>query len=157
MRELLWPSMGLLRLARYYAHRIGRLPGTPVYIAMGFGIGVSVSFTPFVGLHILMGTLLCLALRGSFVSMVIGTFLMGNPWTFPFIWLSSYKIGRLMMGKNTGHAKMPMELTWHHLVKKPFELLLPMTIGSLPMVILGGVIGFYIVRKLIVEYRGVKA
>ena len=54
--ELVWPSMGWRRLATYAAFRISRLPNSPRQIATGFALGAAISFTPFIGFHIL-GTL----------------------------------------------------------------------------------------------------
>jgi uncharacterized protein (DUF2062 family) len=73
LRAAIWPRMGWRRLARYYRHRISRLPGTPSQIAGGFATGIAVSFTPFIGFHILIGLMLCGILRLSVMAMVIGT------------------------------------------------------------------------------------
>ncbi len=62
--------------------------------------GAAISFTPFVGLHIVLGALLALIVRGNLLAMVAGT-LVGNPWTFPFIWVASYEVGQYLLG---GHA-----------------------------------------------------
>ena len=56
--ELVWPSMGWRRLVKYVAFRISRLPNSPRQIATGFALGAAVSFTPFIGFHILIGALL---------------------------------------------------------------------------------------------------
>lgn len=156
MREALWPSMGLKRLTAYYKHRMGRLPGTPYYIAAGLATGIAVSFTPFIGGHIALGLLLCWMLRASFMAMVLGTVLAGNPWTFPFIWIGTYKLGNMMLGREpeaAGGAVPHSEVTLSHLFEKPMDLLLPMTVGSLPLAALTWVVSFLAVCQVIREYK----
>jgi uncharacterized protein len=158
LREALWPSMGLKRLSAYYKHRMGRLPGTPYYIAAGFATGAAVSFTPFVGGHIALGFALCWMLRASFIAMVLGTLLGGNPWTFPLIWIGTYKLGNMMLGRtpeaaDTGSALSRPDFTLSHLLEKPLDLLLPMTVGSLPLAALAWVVSFLATCQIIREYK----
>jgi len=151
IREALWPSMGLARVLRYYKHRIARLPGTPYYIAAGFATGVSVSFTPFVGFHLMLAGLITWILGGSLVAMALGTLISGNPWTFPFIWLSSYKLGQMIMGQQSTKAARMLhhQFTFNDLLQKPMELLLPMSLGSLPLAITAWFITYYIVSDIV--------
>lgn len=148
--------MKLSRLLRYYALRIGRLPGTPRSIAAGFAVGIAVSFTPFIGFHLATGALVAWILRGSLVSMALGTLLAGNPWTFPFIWLCTYELGRWMMGAHQQAAAMRTfgtQFTFSDLLQKPLDLLLPMTLGSIPLGLACGVAGFYAVRAMVHKRR----
>ena len=153
VKEALWPSMGIMRLVNYYKHRIARLPGTPYYIAAGFATGVAVSFTPFVGFHLIIASFITWMLGGSLVAMVLGTLISGNPWTFPFIWISSYKLGQLMLGQE-GTRAASRELTHHQftftdLTHHWMDLLLPMSLGSLPLAIAAWFITFYIVSNVV--------
>lgn len=154
LRELLWPSMGLRRLGLYYRHRIRRLPGTPRSIAAGLAAGVAISFTPFIGFHLALGGLIAWTLRGSLIAMVIGTVIAGNPWTFPFIWIATYRLGRVMLGRLKPPVNgVPDGLDLSTLMNKPVELLLPMTLGALPFAVFFGLMSFYICRHLVSEYR----
>jgi uncharacterized protein (DUF2062 family) len=83
-------------------YRLARLPGTPHSIAVGFACGVAMSFTPLVGVHIFLALFLSWLIGGSLLSAVIGT-IVGNPWTFPFIWLWIYNLG-LWLGFATAGA-----------------------------------------------------
>ncbi len=77
---------------RYLAMRLSRLPGTPYALAAGFSWGVFASFLPFPGLHFVLAATFALATRSNIVASAIGT-IVGNPWTFPFIWVGTYKLG----------------------------------------------------------------
>lgn len=158
LRNVFWPCMGWRRLARYYLHRIGRLSGTPYYIAAGFASGIVVSLTPFLGFHLMLGAFMCWLLRGSLIAMVIGTVIAGNPWTFPVIWLLTYHTGHWLMGHTDtlgaiGIAPAPHALSLKLLMESPMQLLVPMTVGCLPYVLPGWLVGFYGVRRLVSGYK----
>src|SRR5690625_493920 len=97
LRALLWPRRGFRQSARYIAHRLSRLPSTPYRIAAGFACGAAVSFTPLIGFHFLSAALLALVVRGNLIASALGT-VVGNPWTFPFIWAWTFAFGRWMIG-----------------------------------------------------------
>jgi uncharacterized protein (DUF2062 family) len=110
LRGFLWPRTGWRRAFVYYLKRLTRLSGTPHNIAAGFACGVMISFTPFVGFHILLGCLLALIVRGNFLAVAVGT-LVGNPWTFPFIWLGGYELGKFLLGPDLAGAQpMPWRI-----------------------------------------------
>jgi len=156
IRKLIWPSMSLRRLFRYHRHRMGRLKGTPYFIASGFATGIAISFTPFIGFHLITGGAISLILRGSLGAMVLGSVVAGNPWTFPLIWASTYKLGKMMLGQHNNESASSMlshGTSFLDLMEKPMELLLPMTLGSLPFVLLSWGISFYLVKHLIKGYK----
>ena len=103
LRGFLWPRTGWRRAFVYYLKRLTRLSGTPHNIAAGFACGVAISFTPLVGLHVVLGCVLALIVRGNFLAMVVGT-LVGNPWTLPFMWLGGYELGKLLLGGDVAGA-----------------------------------------------------
>ena len=55
--NIIWPTIGWKRLLRYWVIRITRLPGSVYSISAGFACGAAISFTPFVGLHFILGAL----------------------------------------------------------------------------------------------------
>jgi uncharacterized protein (DUF2062 family) len=105
VRVLLWPRRNWNRSTRYVLHRIFRLDATPHAIALGCAIGVFTSFTPFMGGHFILAGLLAWFMRSSVIASALGTFF-GNPLTFPVIWVSSYKLGGMLLGTSTSAAKL---------------------------------------------------
>ena len=93
-----WPAMGWRRTSHYFKHRLGRIPGSPYEIAAGFACGAAISFSPLVGLHFILGAIWAWSIRANIISSAIGTAL-GNPWTFPFIWIWIYQCG-LWLGRH---------------------------------------------------------
>ena len=148
--NFLWPRAGLKRSTRYFAHRIRRIPGSPYAIAAGFASGAAVSMLPFPGFHFLLAGLVAWGLRSSIVASAIGT-IVGNPWTFPFIWLWLFKLGNRMMGSESSLADhdISMGYLWEH----PLQLLLPMLVGGLPTAIVTWFVFFWLVRRMVARYQ----
>lgn len=100
LRTWVWPRGGWIRTSRYVMHRVSRMPGTSYSIAAGFACGAAISFTPFVGTHFIWSALLAWVIRGNIIAALIGT-IIGNPWTFPFIWVWLYESGNWLI---SGHG-----------------------------------------------------
>lgn len=92
VREFLWPRKGFSRLYSYLVQRVLRMPGSAYSLASGFACGVSVSFTPLIGFHLLLALGLTYFIRGNMATALLGT-LFGNPWTFPLIFVLLQAIG----------------------------------------------------------------
>lgn len=151
-RDVLWPKMGWDRLASYYRHRVGRLQGTPYMIAAGFASGAAVSFTPLMGFHFIIAILLAFAVRGSLLAAMFGTAI-GNPWTFPLIWLLIYKLGHFIIGENPELTGNSTGLSLHQILDAPAEFFLPALVGSIPCAIVVWFVVFFPLRRLVKEYQ----
>lgn len=97
LRRWLWPRAGWKRALQHVWNRTRRLKDTPHAIAAGFTAGIVISFTPLIGLHVLLACLLAWMLRGNIIAALLGT-LAGNPVTFPAIWALIYQVGARMSG-----------------------------------------------------------
>lgn len=129
VREVVWPSLGWRRWVDYFRHRVGRMPGTPYAIACGFAFGAAISCTPFMGIHILGACVLAYVARASVLAAALGT-VVGNPWTFPFIWIGIYKLGNLILGVGAEELQTT-RLSLGYLLEHPWEVFLPMAVGGL--------------------------
>ena len=166
VREFFWPRSGWGRASRYVFHRVARIPGTPHDIAAGFACGAAMSFTPFVGAHILFAVAMAFALRANLVASVIGT-VVGNPWSFPFIWILIYRLGRWAgFGEGTGEAETLdfAELFGHmldavlsfdfvYLLETAWPVWWPMMVGSVPTAIVAWFAFYYLIRAPVSAYQ----
>lgn len=95
VKDFIWPRKGFIRAWKYLAVRLSRMNTTPHGIAAGFASGAAVSFTPLLGLHILLASALAFVTRGSMIAAVLGT-VIGNPVTFPLFFGTTYWVGAKM-------------------------------------------------------------
>ena len=150
------------------------MKGSSHEIAIGLACGISISFTPFLGLHALLALTLAWALRASMAAALIGT-LFGNPWTFPFIWYFSYEIGNLFIIENSNLSLQYLLPSLKHemivlfilvkniflttdyvLIKENFNTLnfIPtMALGSIPLVLISWFFSYFIFEGIINSYK----
>ncbi|MBL4836724.1 MAG: DUF2062 domain-containing protein [Kordiimonadaceae bacterium] len=153
----LWPRSGFARGGAYIWHRVARLPGTSHAIAAGFASGAAVSFTPFLGVHFLLGFAVAWATRGNMVAAAIGTAI-GNPWTFPFIFALTGHIGSAVLGQDVA-PDVPV-WDWNALFQAPFEyvsaffpIVSPLLVGGIPTAIAVWVLFYFALKAMVVRYR----
>jgi uncharacterized protein (DUF2062 family) len=150
-RELAWPSAGWRRTLRYMGYRLARLPGTPNSIAMGLATGIAISFTPFVGLHLVLASAISWIMGGSILAAVAGT-AMANPWTLPLIWLWIYYFGRLLLHSDKQMA-LPADLTFAFAIDHPWHILAPMTVGGLLTAAAVWALAYFPIRAAVAGYQ----
>src|SRR3546814_13256871 len=120
----LWPRGGWRRSGIYVSHRLRRLPGTPYRIAAGFACGAAISFPPFIGLHFVLSAALALIVRGKIIPSAIGTDV-GNPWTFPFIWLWTFSLGHWMLRSGRRWKAQHQDFAFYHFLHTHPQVMLP--------------------------------
>ena len=153
------------RQKRYWISKIKRLKGTPNSVAIGIACGVAVSFTPFVGAHLVLAMASAWLLRGNIVAGALGT-AFGNPWTFPFIWISVLYTGRKMLGEGyDGIADVNFGVFFSDAFKALVNLdmvafghdlwpiLYPMIVGSIPYVLVSWWLSYVLVKSLLEKRR----
>ena len=147
--------MGWRRLGTYLVKRVTRLPGTPHSIATGFACGAAISFTPFMGLHTVLSVLLSFLVRGNYLAAMAGT-LIGNPWTFPFIWVATAKLGHALLGGATPATAALAEPHFHRLFHEVGALIWPMTVGSVPLGALAALLVYFPVVRMVGAYQNAR-
>jgi uncharacterized protein (DUF2062 family) len=157
LRGAVWPSNGWWRSIRYFSKRVVRLAGSPHAIALGFAAGVFVSWTPFLGLHIMLGVALAFLFGGHFLAAALGTFI-GNPFTFPFMWWSSFTLGSTLL-EEPGD-RLHISDVAEGLAHEPFSSLLPiikpMTLGALPLGLASAILSYVIVVYAVQVYQAAR-
>ena len=145
--------MGWGRAGRYYVYRVKRLAATPHAIAIGFACGAFASFTPFMGFHLLLCIGLAYVLRGHIIASVLGT-VVGNPLTFPMIWLATYNFGQTILGVSgtPGLPEASFESSQNMLgvltgsFEQAWPVISAMTVGGLALGIPLAILCYVIVR-----------
>jgi uncharacterized protein (DUF2062 family) len=136
----------LKQLVKKNIDNLKRHQVTPHYIALGMGIGIFVSATPFFPFHTPIAVILAIFLRGSKIAAGTGVWL-SNPITMPAFYFSSYRAGKFFMG-NTEPINMEF---------KSFTALLDVTwtmlVGGTVIGIFLGIASYFLTWYLVIEYR----
>lgn len=137
--------------------RLKQLQGTPYSIAAGFACGVAISFTPFIGFHLILAAATAWLMRGNIISSAIGT-LIGNPWTFPFIWIAVLTTGRFFLGETgldshvnflktfTASGKALLTFNFRNFGRDVWPIFFPMLIGCIPFYFISWFCSFKIIQ-----------
>ena len=148
-------------IRKEFIAKLKSLKGTPESIASGVAIGVMVSFTPFIGMHTLLAIVIAWMFRANIVAAALGT-IVGNPWTFPFIWTAVYYTGRLILeGEASGaehigfekvfqqSSQALMSFDFSDFIQDVWPVLKPMIVGCVPFCVAAWIISYYIVKRML--------
>ena len=165
VRNLFWHEIGFHRAAKYISHKVNRISGSPHAIALGFAAGAFASFTPAVGFHFVLAALIAWIIGGNILASAIGTSV-GNPLTFPFIWIATHNLGSFLLGQEGRHhiALAAPEGGIRLLFSQPatfFEELWatlepvfwPMCVGAVPSGLACGALCYFVLKPAIIRYK----
>ncbi|RMD87273.1 MAG: DUF2062 domain-containing protein [Alphaproteobacteria bacterium] len=154
VRNALWPTSGWRRSGKYLWRRLARLRDSPHGIAAGVASGIAISFTPFMGFHLIGAMGLALVTRGNVIAAWIGT-LVGNPWTFPFIWLLIHRVGTWILGlPPTAEAeRLSIDLLVAHPAVMIESLLWPMSVGGVTLAVLTWFASYWPLRRALERFQ----
>lgn len=146
LKALFWPRKGFLRPFQYFGIRILRLNATPHAIAAGVAAGVFCSWTPFIGLHLVLSFALSYVFAGNMIAAALGS-AFGNPLTWPLLFAASWKIGSYMLG---GGSAMSGITDLHHLyatlsVSELLHTIPILLLGSIPPALVTGILAYFII------------
>src|SRR5215216_3813389 len=146
--------------------RLLAIDDPPERTALAFSIGVFIAFSPFLGLHTIMATVLAFLFRFNKIAIYTGTFI-NNPFlTLVPIIAASYGVGALLLGRpvklpRAGLALLrePHLLTaayWQELFRHSWDVLLPFTIGGLVLSVVCSLVAYPVTLRLLRAGRELK-
>jgi uncharacterized protein (DUF2062 family) len=146
--------------------RLLALDDPPERTALAFSIGVFIAFSPLLGLHTILATLIAFLFRFNKVAVYTGTFI-NNPFlTLIPIIISSYAIGALLLGRplrippqGLALLKEPHLLTadyYHKLFHESWYIVWPFTIGATVLSVICSLIAYPVTSSLLRARKRVK-
>lgn len=138
-----WP---LVRQFKLNLLRFVRLQGSPEEIAKGFALGIFIGLTPTFGVQIVLAVFCAMLLGENKLSAALGVWVT-NPLTAPFIYAAEYELGRIMLGMDL--VQLPGEFSLSALRTLSWEVLLPLTLGSLIIGSLGAFAAYLLAVRLV--------
>lgn len=120
--------------------RLLAIDDPPERTALAFSIGIFIAFSPFLGLHTIMATVVAFAFRFNKVAIYTGTFI-NNPFlTLVPIIVVSYAIGAFFLGRPLEIPDEGIELLkdphlfsrdyYHRLLAQGWSIVWPFTVGA---------------------------
>ena len=139
--------------------RLLALDDPPERTALAFSIGVFIAFSPFLGLHTIMATLVAFLFRFNKIAVYAGTFI-NNPFlTLVPIIIASYAVGALILGRPVRIPDAGIELLKHphlltgdyyrRLFRESWEIVWPFSIGSMILSVVCSLIAYPVTSALL--------
>ena len=136
----------ILRIIKLQKYKITKIKDFPESVAVGMAWGVAVSFTPLLGFHLIICYLGTWLMKGNLIAATVGT-IIGNPWTFPFIFYLDYKIGTTIFLSRIDYYEFKISF----FVENFENLFYPTLLGSIPLALIMWFLTFYTCRNFLVK------
>jgi uncharacterized protein (DUF2062 family) len=147
--------------------RLLALDDPPERTALAFSIGVFIAFSPFLGLHTILATLIAFLFRFNKLAVYSGTFI-NNPFlTLVPIIVASYAIGAFILGRplripaeGIELLKNPHLLTadyYGKLFRESWDIVWPFAIGGMMLSVVCSLIAYPVTSSLLRAHRRTKA
>ena len=146
--------------------RLLTLDDPPERTALAFAIGVFIAFSPFLGLHTIMATLVAFLFRFNKIAVYAGTFI-NNPFlTLVPIIIASYAVGAFVLGQplrispeGIDLLKEPHLLTadyYRALFREGWQIVWPFTIGGMVLSVVCSTVAYPVTSWLLRTRRSRK-
>ena len=135
-----------LRIIKLQKYKITKIKDFPESVAVGMAWGGAVSFTPLLGFHLIICYLGTWLMKGNLIAATVGT-VIGNPWTFPFIFYLDYKIGTTIFLSRIDYYEFKISF----FVENFESLFYPTLLGSIPLAFVMWFLTFYTCRNFLVK------
>jgi uncharacterized protein len=139
--------------------RLLALDDPPERTALAFAIGVFIAFSPFLGLHTILATLLAFLFRFNKIAIYTGTFI-NNPFlTLVPIIIASYAVGAFVLGRPLRLPDESLELLthphifdggyWRRLFYESWHIVWPFTIGGTVLSVVCSLVAYPLTLSLL--------
>lgn len=140
----------------------------PNNIAISFAIGLSIAFTPLIGLHTLIAIVICIIFKKLNKPLTLLACYINNPWTMIPITSISILIGKLILGNN--NQLYIEDIHWNKIGLHSFisrnglinmyitlkPIIKPYLLGGFILSALALVTGYYVMLVIIKRLRTLK-
>jgi uncharacterized protein (DUF2062 family) len=146
---------------RRRAGELLQLDDTPNRIALAFGIGVWLAFSPLLGLHTVLALLIAYFFRLNRAALLVGVYV-NNPWTLAPFFMAGTVLGCEIFGVSTeGLEAIDFRLHGRAFYRTLLEGLRPyvwpFVVGNTVLGIAGGLAGYVVLREILERRRAAGA
>lgn len=139
--------------------RLLALDDPPERTALAFSLGVFVAFSPFLGLHTILATLIAFLFRFNKVAVYSGTFINNPFFTLVPIIIASYAIGAFVLGRPLRIPQAGVELLrhphpltasyYHQIFQESWDIVWPFSIGAMTLSVVCSLIAYPVTSSLL--------
>ena len=155
--------MPVSQMFRSTFRRLLTLDDPPERTALAFAIGVFIAFSPFLGLHTILATLIAFLFRFNKVAIYSGTFINNPLLTLVPIIIASYAVGAFVLGRplrippeGVALLKDPHLLTadyYRKIFRESWQIVWPFAIGGMILSVVCSLIAYPVTSWLLRTHR----
>jgi len=139
------------RFKAFYERFIS-LKGEPKTIATGMAMGVFIGVTPTIPFHTVLVVVSCLTFRQNIASALLGSWIISNPLTIPFFYVSEYKLGRYLWGSDHFQIVFTDYSVWN-VVSMGWGGAVPLLTGGIIVAFFFALLAYFITYRLVLTVR----
>ena len=146
--------------------RLLAIDDPPERTALAFSIGVFIAFSPFLGLHTILATVIAFLFRFNKIAIYTGTFVNNPLLTLVPIIIGSYAVGALILGRPLGIPAEGVELLkdphifsgeyYHRIFVQSWDLVVPFAVGGMVLSIVCSLLAYPLTLRALRVYRSRK-
>ena len=142
---------------RGFLRQLLHLGDSPERTALAFSIGVFYSFSPFVGLHTVMGLATAFVFRLNRLALLIGVYV-NNPWTLAPAASFGTALGFFILGTENKFTESSWDTIlsgafWKEMFSDVEHLLLPFFVGNFILSVAAALIAFIVTKRILMRHR----
>lgn len=149
-----------MRRLRSWAAALAGLPETPERVAVAYAVGVALGFSPWLGLHTVLGILVAAAFRLNKLAVLCGVWT-NLPWVAAPYYAFATWVGMRILGYSYGLR--PPVVGLGDLISREFwvwlsgqwRLLIPAVVGSQVLALVLALLAYFLALLLVRRYREV--
>ena len=146
--------------------RLLAIDDPPERTALAFSIGVAIAFSPFLGLHTIMATVIAFLFRFNKVAIYTGTFVNNPFFTLVPIIIGSYAVGAFVLGRPVHIPDEGLELLknphifsgsyYHRVFIESWNIVWPFAVGGMVLSVVCSAIAYPLTLRALRAYRVAK-
>jgi uncharacterized protein (DUF2062 family) len=143
--------------------RLLTLDDPPERTALAFSIGVFIAFSPFLGLHTILATLIAFIFRFNKIAIYAGTFINNPLVTLVPIIVASYAVGAFILGRPLRISAEGLQLLrhphlftgdyYHQLFRESWSIVWPFAIGGMTLSVVCSLVAYPVTSALLRAHR----
>ena len=143
--------------------RLLAIDDPPERTALAFSIGVFIAFSPFLGLHTIIATIVAFVFRFNKVAIYAGTFINNPIFTLVPIIIVSYAVGAFLMGRPMKIPEAGVELLksphifsadyYKQIFIQSWSIVWPFSIGGMVLSVVCSVVAYPLTLRALRAYR----